>query len=193
MRFLVLICLLSSLIGPSRSDWANSCHHCECKWMGGKKVANCSSAGLTQVPTNLNKEIQVLILDNNTITRLGENVFQDSLPNLQKIFIRHAGLRTIHPTAFYNLKILIEVDLSYNSITKLDKKTFDGNGRLKMVSFANNPIQVLESFQFPVLPHLKTIDFSFCQINAIQTSAFGNLGNSIEAIKLQGNKLKGLQ
>ena len=42
------------------------------------------------------------------LIRLGENVFQDSLPNLQKIFIRHAGLRTIHPTAFYNLKILIE-------------------------------------------------------------------------------------
>ena len=27
-------------------------------------------------------------------------------------------------------------------IANKDKKTFDGNGRLKMVSFANNPIQV---------------------------------------------------
>ena len=40
---------------------------------------------------------------------------------------------------------------------------------------------------------LQTLDFSESVIEHIDRKAFGNLGNSIEKISLQGNKLRSLQ
>ena len=116
----------------------------------------------------------VVILIIPQISRLGENVFITKLPNLQKISLRHCGIKvlnilneeimtddkydkyeneskgrrkdthnlrpvikylynqllfkthnqTIHESAFNNLKILVEIDLSYNNFTKFAKRTF---------------------------------------------------------------------
>ena len=100
------------------SDWDTNCLGCECKWSSGKKVANCTNAKLNSIPQNLHAEVQVLILDNNFISSLGENIFIRNLPNLQKISLRHCGIKTINEKAFNGLKILVEVDLSFNNITK---------------------------------------------------------------------------
>ena len=117
----------------------------------------------------------IVILIIPQISRLGENVFITKLPNLQKISLRHCGIKvlnilneeimtddkydkyeneskgrrkthtiwdlsyniyylyqllfkthnqTIHESAFNNLKILVEIDLSYNNFTKFAKRTF---------------------------------------------------------------------
>ena len=100
------------------SDWDSDCRGCECKWSSGKKVANCTNAKLNAIPQNLHAEVQVLILDHNFISSLGENIFIRNLPNLQKISLRHCGIKTINEKAFNGLKILVEVDLSYNNISK---------------------------------------------------------------------------
>ena len=100
------------------SDWDSNCLSCECKWSSGKKVANCTNAKLNSIPQNLHAEVQVLILDYNFISTLGENIFIRNLPNLQKISLRHCGIKTINEKAFNGLKILVEVDLSHNNITK---------------------------------------------------------------------------
>lgn len=100
------------------SDWDSNCLGCECKWSSGKKVANCTNAKLNSIPQNLHNEVQVLILDYNFIASLGENIFIRNLPNLQKISLRHCGIKTINEKAFNGLKILVEVDLSFNNITK---------------------------------------------------------------------------
>ena len=100
------------------SDWDSNCLGCECKWSSGKKVANCTNAKLNSIPQNLHAEVQVLILDYNFISSLGENIFIRNLPNLQKISLRHCGIKTINEKAFNGLKILVEVDLSFNNITK---------------------------------------------------------------------------
>ena len=100
------------------SDWDSNCQSCECKWSSGKKVANCTNAKLNSIPQNLHAEVQVLILDHNFISSLGENIFIRNLPNLQKISLRHCGIKTINEKAFNGLKILVEVDLSHNNISK---------------------------------------------------------------------------
>ena len=100
------------------SDWDSNCQSCECKWSSGKKVANCTNAKLNSIPQNLHSEVQVLILDHNFISSLGENIFIRNLPNLQKISLRHCGIKTINEKAFNGLKILVEVDLSHNNISK---------------------------------------------------------------------------
>ena len=101
------------------SDWDSNCLGCECKWSSGKKVANCTNAKLNGIPQDLHSEVQVLILDYNFISQLGESIFIRNLPNLQKISLRNCGIKTINEKAFNGLKILVEVDLSYNNITKV--------------------------------------------------------------------------
>jgi len=188
----ILITVLS-LVTLCYSDWDSNCLSCECKWSSGKKVANCTNAKLNSIPQNLHAEVQVLILDYNFISTLGENIFIRNLPNLQKISLRHCGIKTINEKAFNGLKILVEVDLSHNNITKFGSRTFSGNNRLKTINLSHNPIRNLVEFQFPVLPYLKTLDFSDCVIEHIDRKAFGNLGNSIETISLKGNRLTSLQ
>jgi Leucine-rich repeat (LRR) protein len=167
------------LVASVSSDWDSECHGCDCKWVSGKKLANCTNAGLTSVPLNLHPEVQVLILDYNQIARLGENVFITKLPNLQKISLRHCGIKTIHESAFNNLKILVEIDLSYNNVTKFGTKTFSGNNRLKTLNLSYNVgLKSLEPYQFPSLPYLKSLDFSYCSLRRVERSAFGNISLS---------------
>ena len=187
------IFIIISFISLCHSEWDMDCRGCECKWSSGKKVANCTKGGLSTIPQDLHAEVQVLILDYNSIPRLGENVFITKLPNLQKISLRHCGIKTIHENAFNGLKILVEIDLSNNNITKFGPKTFSGNNRLKTLNLSHNPIHNLIAMQFPPLPYLKTLDFSHCLLEQIDRTAFGNLGNSVEAIQLKGNQLHSLQ
>ena len=168
--------VLACLVVLASSDWDSECSGCDCKWSSGKKLANCTNAGLSGVPLNLHPEVQVLILDHNHISRLGENVFITKLPNLQKISLRHCGIKTIHESAFNRLKILVEIDLSYNNVTKFGTKTFSGNNRLKTLNLSYNVgLNSLDSYQFPTLPYLKSLDFSYCSLHRIDRTAFGNL------------------
>ena len=51
---------------------------------------------------------------------LSYNIY--NLYNQQLLFKTHN--QTIHESAFNNLKILVEIDLSYNNFTKFAKRTF---------------------------------------------------------------------
>ena len=52
--------------------------------------------------------------------------------------------RFIDENAFRDLKILVELDLTKNNITKLRPKTFDGNDGLQTVRLSHNPIGALQ-------------------------------------------------
>ncbi len=50
------------------------------QWIGGKKQANCTDRGLAMVPDTMHRDIQVLILDNNTINRDVMSPFRNHPP-----------------------------------------------------------------------------------------------------------------
>jgi Leucine-rich repeat (LRR) protein len=50
----------------------------------------------------------------------------------------------VDENAFRDLKILVELDLTKNNITKLRPKTFEGNDGLQSIKFSKNPIGVLQ-------------------------------------------------
>ena len=92
---------------------------------------------------------------------------------------------------FYrDLKILIDVDISANNLTKLQPKTFDGNNNLQIIKAAQNPLRELMPYQFPPLKNLKMLDFSHCELQTIDKMAFHNLGQSMETIYLNNNQLR---
>ena len=114
---------------------------CICKWSDGKRVADCSNSQLTKVPDTLDSQTQSLILDGNPLLTLGKDVFKSAgLLNIQRLSISQCNLVDVHEDAFRDLKILLELNLSGNNLTKLRPKTFEGNDNLQTIQLTNNPI-----------------------------------------------------
>ncbi|KAL1110407.1 hypothetical protein AAG570_007938 [Ranatra chinensis] len=177
----------------ARPDWADCpVAGCKCVWTSGKKSAFCLKAGFKAVPDSLDSDMQVLDLSGNDIPYLTEDAFKSvGLLNLQKIYLKSAGIRELHRDAFEDLTILVEVDLSDNAIRTLHKDTFSGNDRLKLLNLNGNPLTELRESQFPVLPHLKFLELQNCQLETIHEDAFVHL-TALESLRLNGNKLKRL-
>ncbi|KAM7348584.1 kekkon 6 [Cochliomyia hominivorax] len=174
-------------------DWSLSCaSNCTCKWTNGKKSAICSSLQLTAIPTTLSTELQVLVLNDNHIPYLNREEFANlELLNLQRIYLKKSEVQYVHKEAFRDLKILVEIDLSDNRIEMLDKDTFKGNDRLRILYLNGNPLKKLVAYQFPVLPHLRTLDLHDCLLSYIDPMALANL-NMLEFLYLKNNLLESL-
>ena len=150
MKLSICLLLVSLFVGESiaRSSsekfQGNACvktPKCICKWSGGKRVADCSNSQLTKIPETLDPETQSLILDGNPLLLLQKNVFKSAgLLNIQRLSLHKCNLVEVHEDAFRDLKILVELDLSANNLTKLRPKTFAGNDNLQTIKFSNNPL-----------------------------------------------------
>ncbi|XP_037938358.1 uncharacterized protein LOC119671698 [Teleopsis dalmanni] len=192
---LSVVCLfvLSCLPTATGDDWSASCaSNCTCKWTNGKKSAICSSLELTTIPTTLSTELQVLVLNDNHIPYLNREEFTNlGLLNLQRIYLKKSEIQYVHKETFKNLKILVEIDLSDNKIEMIDKDTFMGNDRLRILYLNGNPLKKLVAYQFPILPHLRTLDLHNCLISYIDPMALANL-NLLEFLYLKNNLLESL-
>ncbi|XP_030040067.2 leucine-rich repeat-containing protein 24 [Manduca sexta] len=184
------VVILTTSAARTASDWLDCAHiaTCKCKWSSGKKTASCASGDLRRPPT-LSSDIQVLDLHDNPLRNLPQEVFSNiGLLNLQRLNLRATNLRSIHPDAFLELRILIEVDLGDNDLAHLPKDIFRGNERLRLVVLTNNPLTALIADQFPPLPHLRMLLLDGCRLRSIHTNALRNL-KSLETIDLRRNQL----
>eukprot|EP00099_Drosophila_melanogaster_P023977 NP_651880.1 kek6, isoform A [Drosophila melanogaster] len=186
----ILLCLVAWTVAD---DWSLSCaSNCTCKWTNGKKSAICSSLQLTTIPNTLSTELQVLVLNDNHIPYLNREEFSTlGLLNLQRIYLKKSEVQYIHKESFRNLKILVEIDLSDNKLEMLDKDTFMGNDRLRILYLNGNPLKRLAAYQFPILPHLRTLDMHDCLISYIDPMSLANL-NLLEFLNLKNNLLESL-
>lgn len=174
-------------------DWTSSCPpKCICKWINGKKSAQCNALELTSIPTQLSTEVQVLALNENDIGNLNRDEFTSrGLINLQRIYVKASHVRHLHRDTFRNLKILVEIDLSGNEIESLERETFAGNERLRLLYLYGNPLRRLVANQFPPLPHLRTLDLHDCRLDYVASTAFKNVA-LVEFLSLKNNLLETL-
>ncbi|KAJ0172798.1 hypothetical protein K1T71_011937 [Dendrolimus kikuchii] len=178
------------IISQTGSDWLTCAKiaECHCKWSSGKKTASCVSAGLKQ-PPKLASEIQVLDLHGNLFKTLGADAFSSiDLLNLQRLNLSSTFLKSLHPNAFRELTIVIELDLSQNELRQLSPDTFRGMDRLRLLILNENPISHLVAEQFPPLRYLKKLEISRCKLRYIHPFAFVNL-QALETVHLQQNFL----
>ena len=106
---LILILVLKPGLGAEKCPTEPRCY---CKWLSGKRLADCKNAGFENIPENLNPETQILILDNNHLGHLEKDAFKSAgLLNLQKLELKSCHIEVIHEHAFRDLKILMEVDI----------------------------------------------------------------------------------
>ncbi|XP_051174973.1 leucine-rich repeat-containing protein 24-like [Leptopilina boulardi] len=193
-RILFALFLLTTCFTLSKAaafpDWTDCPAVCKCKWTFGRKSAICPDAGLTSLPPSLDPDMQLLDLSGNEIPALESELFKRAgLLNLQKVFLRNAKIQQIHADAFKEMRILVEVDISDNSITSLDPNTFFGNERLKTVILSGNPLGTLKSYQFPTLKHMRNLELQRCSLKEIHKLAFVKL-DGLESLNLDNNLLQ---
>lgn len=175
-------------------DWTHGCPKgCICKWISGKRTAECQNSAWDRVPTfELPDRIQVLQLANNPITTLPKQLFQDlGIINVQKMFLQNCNITEIHPDAFHGLEILIELDLRHNGIKQLHQGTFLGNKRIRKLWLSHNPLHTLSSFAFPSIPHLRILDLSHTRLSKLGRSTFMEL-EYLEVLHLRDNHFRRL-
>lgn len=182
--------VLTLFIGLTvRGDWSICQPGCKCKWVSGRKTAECKKADLINIPQTLSSEIQSLDLSENNIDRLSSEAFKSvGLVNLHKIYLRECKIKELNKDAFKDLGILVEVDLSGNLIHVLHPETFRDNIRLRVLILSNNRIRKIESHVFNNLFHLQNIEMADCLLSEIDDRAFINVTNLLH-LKLNGNKL----
>ncbi|QQP48774.1 Uncharacterized protein FKW44_009197, partial [Caligus rogercresseyi] len=106
-------------------------------------------------PSGLSPDIQTLILDGNPIPALDKDAFErKGLVNLQVISLSNCGIQ----------EYFGELDISNNNISKIYPKTFDENEHLMILKISRNPLRILQGYQFPLMPRLKSLDLSKCQL-----------------------------
>ena len=70
------------------------------------------------------------------------------LLNLQKLYLPNCSLTDVHPGAFSNLVILIELEMSANQLRTLHPGTFKGNIRLRKLWLTSNPLRSVTGPKF---------------------------------------------
>ena len=190
VRWRYLVPLLALVVlALAEPDWSVCPQFCKCKWVSGRKAAECTNSSLNKVPVGLSTEIQNLDLTGSPLRDLPKDAFrQVGLINLHKLFLRDCGIEELHKDAFRGLAILIELDLSGNRIHTLHPFTFRENVRLRILYLSRNPIKKLEDGLFSNLTFLQTVELKECQLSHVGRKTFMNVPN-LKNLALDGNKL----
>ena len=137
-----------------------------------------------------NPSLQILDLHDNKLEMIEPNAFY-WLTSVSKIILRNNSIKNTDNYFSSSMKMLVELDLSFNFITDITTNMFNGLGRLRTLYLHHNLITVLDGFSFTELKYLRTLNLAYNQIHSIDKMAFENL-NYLNTLNLTGNKLKTL-
>ncbi|XP_033177837.1 amphoterin-induced protein 1-like [Bombus impatiens] len=191
---LLLYSTLVVVVCWSQEYWTGLCSSsCKCRWISGRKTAECIKQNLTQIPSSLSPEIQNFDLTGNRIMHLMHDSFSRvHLVNLQKLVLRKCEIESIHTDAFNGLKIVIEIDLSGNNIKTLYPGTFRETQRLRVLLLNENKLKVLENGLFHDLAYLQKVMLSNNELERVEEETFRNLPE-LRLLTLDGNNLSVLR
>lgn len=182
--------LLGGCLVSGEVDWTSQCNRCKCVWANGKKSADCKGLQFNDIPRNLSPELREIDFSNNTLYELKPNVFGDvGLGNVHKLKLQNCSIHNIFPTAFRGLELLIELDLSDNAITTLNRFVFQDNIKLRILDLRRNKIKVLENGLFSNHSHLQKVDVSDNLLDNITADIF-RVTPGLRHINLSNNKIK---
>ncbi|XP_063431981.1 toll-like receptor 4 [Mytilus trossulus] len=136
---------------------------CEKYYKKGELEIDCSHKNLTHIP-DLPLDTVYLNLQHNLIIRIPNGTF-------------------VHMTY---LKVL---DLSFNRLTSMNDKTFNGLGNLKNLKLNNNKMTEMANKTFQYMTCLTNLDLSFNTLVRISLKTFVGLQN-LQNLHLNDNKLQ---
>lgn len=172
-------------------------------------MLNLNNNRLTSLPSSFFQTVtsaREIHLDRNQLTEIHEGVFHSRYTNLSLhfsynniLFIGEEALPWKGVTSLYlrnnklrNLKFqfpltLIILDLSYNSISVVERGAFDGLKDLKYLQLNNNLLHTLQYGCFLALKNLRTLQLANNTIEMVE-GLFNGL-NSLQVLNLSNNSI----
>lgn len=185
-----LIFLLLTIMSLHSSVF--SCpEECECYHDINLYTANCSS-----FPTSNENELTKIEVFNlspmsSVPLALKEGQFV-GYKKLKYLSLSNCSIYYIHKKAFYGLKNLIEIDLSFNNIQTLDPLVYQHNNDLTSLILRGNPIKFTANTPFLVSNTIQHLDLGLCSIKNIPRGVFFGV-KKIMYMSLDGNRLQTLK
>lgn len=148
----------------------------------------------------LEKSLELLNLDSNLLETVPVVALRD-LVNLNKLSLSQNRIKTIQDSTFTSLRSLEILDLSYNLLRHMDKKSIDGPARnsLKSIQLQNNELKWSNFIQLlKTLPQLTDLNLDFNRISQpIKVIKYldkrvlncSTTHLTLKSLSLQGNRL----
>ncbi|CAG9766684.1 unnamed protein product [Ceutorhynchus assimilis] len=188
----ITLCLIISQTS-SNDDWASHCNQCSCIHVSGVKSANCSNRGFTQIPENLDTDIKDINFFNNPLRSLGDGVFKGAnMANVHKLKFQNCLIEVVSESAFQELGVVAEIDLSRNSIAELKRDTFRDTVQLRFLYLSHNRLKSIEDGLLSNMTRIQKIYLDHNEIEYINENTFQNL-IVLSDVNLGYNKLKRIE
>nr|ABB21168.1 variable lymphocyte receptor A [Eptatretus stoutii] len=172
--------------------WISQANGATCKKDGGvctcndqTKNVDCSSKGLTAIPSNIPTDTDNLKLDYNKLSSLPRTAFH-GLNKLTNLDLQWNQLQTLPAGVFDHLVNLDRLQLDYNQLTSLPPGIFDNLAKLTRLELNTNELQRLPKGVFDKLTSLKELRLNINQLKRVPEGAFDKLQN-IKDLRLEEN------
>nr|ABB21162.1 variable lymphocyte receptor A [Eptatretus stoutii] len=172
--------------------WISQANGATCKKDGGvctcndqTKNVDCSSKGLTAIPSNIPVETTELRLNFNSLSKLSPTAFH-GLKELTYLDLDRNKLQTLPAGVFDHLVNLDKLRLDYNQLKSLPSGIFDKLTKLTDLTLNTNKLGSLPKGVFDKLTELKTLEIRNNQLRRVPDGAFGYM-SKLNRITLNDN------
>nr|ABB21105.1 variable lymphocyte receptor A [Eptatretus stoutii] len=172
--------------------WISQANGATCKEDGGvctcndqTKNVDCSSKGLTAIPSNIPTDTDRLELGYNKLSSLPRTAFHN-LKELTYLNLDTNKLQTLPPGVFDQLVELDELHLNYNQLKSLPSGIFDKLTKLTDLTLDQNKLQSLPHGVFDKLTLLEKLSLNNNQLKSVPEGAFDFL-EKLKMLQLQSN------
>ena len=139
------------------------------------------------MPISLNPGIRTLILKYNQFHTVDASF--NFYPNLEMVDLSHNGIVTVPGKSFKSQRLLQDLRLNGNKISKLGSDALSGLVAVKTLEIRKNMLTRLPQNLFDDLHSLEILDLSYNQISEIHPLAFQKL-SQLRVLRLEENNLE---
>ncbi|PSN52255.1 hypothetical protein C0J52_08307 [Blattella germanica] len=162
---------------------------CKCNIIAG---SDCSNASLSQLPPGLDRDLSILIANNNSFSSLSRFTFSkfgnSMFPHLTQLSIENNRISMVEPSTFEGMRNLKELNLNKNLLVQINPSVFRNLHKLDNLNLKHNKFLTLEKGLFRELTSLSILDLSENMIEIIREGAFKGLG-SLKKLYMRSNRL----
>ncbi|KAL1492712.1 hypothetical protein ABEB36_010928 [Hypothenemus hampei] len=159
---------------------------CQCAY---RTRVYCNHAGFLDIPRDISRKVDYLVLQNNTINILRKSsLFPYNLTMLQ---LENNRLTTVEPGAFKEQRHLNKLFLMSNNLKTLPAGTFEGLSRLEWLHIDKNLLEDIDMSSLEVMKEIKWINMSFNKLTFDYGESFPSLPK-LQELYLNNNHLKSI-
>lgn len=151
------------------------------------KNADCRNKNLKMIPTNIERDIKVLMFEENKLTLLRDQELSRYIL-LQEIDLTRNQISTVHDYAFMGLDNLQILDLEGNELKAIPALAIARLTSLRKLNLKSNQIRTIPNNSLSTLINLQELNFENNYITQIDSHAFFGLSD-LEQLNIVENDL----